>query len=297
MFNFKTLGKCDQIAFYAHNKAQADAIKAMFGLANANWVEDFVSGDVTIWPLGVSDGLISNPLFSREPSRGHLQFNYDLGIEIEILTYLEGPNWHDCHTPQYAGGIPFLSHIGFHIPDDGEMPFNLGGKTALVQEMFTQRHTNEYVVSRGRKYHYKIFDTRNVNGVYTKLIHRIKSAKELAEEALAKAEHPAGKIAGAAKVLQSPSDVLAEAARLFESRNAIYGDGYLRFGAIAASLFPNGVTVSSAHDWTRLHLVMLEIIKMARYAECFNDGGHEDSPLDLSVYAAMLLSIDRNGAR
>lgn len=279
MIDFRTLGKCDQIAFYAHNEQQADAIKMMFGLLSAEWKQDEVAGQVTV--ARSAGGELINGL-----SRGLLQFNYDLGIELEILTYTSGPNWHDVNTPDFAGGLPFLSHIGFHLPDEGEMLNELGSDAPCVQEMFTLSHTNPYLIEKERRYQYRIFDTRPVNGVYTKLIRRIeppKSGPVFSDEVL----KAAGRITGA--------DVLQEAADTFRERNKVYGDNYLRVGAVMAALFPNGLTVKTEHDWNRLHIFLLDIVKKTRYVQNWVDG-HNDSVRDATVYSAMLESIDRNGA-
>lgn len=294
--NFRSLGKCDQIAFYAHNEAQANAIKAMLGLLSAEWVTDRVMGDVTIWPSSTNPSKRAIPLHSQAQSVGLLQFNYDLGIEIEILTYLHGPNWHCEFSQDYAGGAPFLSHIGFHLPDEGEMPYQLGGEAPLVQEMFTRSHTNDYVVMRGRKYHYRIFDTRATNGVFTKLIRRIRGQKELAELALQKAAETPTKDKEPKKFING-GDILEAAAATFRERNKVYGDNYLRIGEMMRGMFPDGLTVKTAHDWNRLHILLLGIIKLSRYAVNWDEGGHQDSIHDNTVYSAILEAIDTNGER
>lgn len=268
MIDFNELGKCDQIAFYAHNKSQADAIKAMFGLLAAEWIEDTVLGVVHVKTQAGE---------TTDQSKGHLQFNYGLGIELEILTYLEGPHWHRELTSDFIGGRPFLSHIGFHIPDDAEMP---DLPAPLVQEMRTLEHTNEYVVSRQRTYHYRIYDTRKTNGVYTKLIKRIQ---------------PPLPEAGCAPI--NGADILEAAAKTFRERNAVYGDNYLRVGGMMAAMFPDGVNIKTAHDWNRMHILMLDMVKKSRYAVNWYAGGHEDSVLDATVYSAMLAAIDKGGPR
>ena len=140
--------KLDQLAFYAHNIEQVDEIKARFGLTNAEWVEDFAEGTVRVFGG------------DEEWSKAHLRFNYDLGIELEIITYLEGPHWHMNKLPFQAGAI-FMSHIGFHM-DDGERPpaALLTDDRKLVQVMDTVCHTNPYLLERGRRYHYEIYDGR-----------------------------------------------------------------------------------------------------------------------------------------
>jgi hypothetical protein len=151
----------DQIAFYAPDDQAVADIKVHFGLENADWTEDFVTGTVSV--------------FDEPPqqSRARLLFNYDLGIELEILTYLSGPNWHrrrDQHGtgPKCGEGArPFQSHIGFHVNDE-PLP-SLGFRVAQV--MTTEHHTNPGV--NGRRYQYVIYDTLAILGADLKYIKRL----------------------------------------------------------------------------------------------------------------------------
>ncbi len=135
--------KLDQIAFYAHNEKQVASIKSQLGLTGKSWIEDFVVGDVKDG-TGLSCG----------KSEGHLRFNYDLGIEVEILTYLSGWHWH-ISKPEFKQGLPFVSHIGFHM--DATETSRVGHDDFLLQIMDTESHTNPYLIEKGRKYHYEIF--------------------------------------------------------------------------------------------------------------------------------------------
>jgi hypothetical protein len=143
--------KIDQIAFIAHSDKDEADIKAKLGLTDAVWVEDTVvaTGEV----FGVPG-----------TNTAKLLFNYDNGIEVEILRYTDGPN--------YAEKIPggHLCHIGMHYSGEGDVPA-FGEK--IAQQVVTVSHTNEYVVSRGRHYRYTIFDTVAAHGVYLKVIERI----------------------------------------------------------------------------------------------------------------------------
>lgn len=136
--------KLDQIAYYAHNEEQVEQIKKQFGLLGSSWIEDTATGIIKLDGKG-------NPF----KSVGHLRFNYALGIELEILTYLEGPHWHQDKS-EFLNQIPFISHIGFHMegsPEDFIPPEGF----KLAQVMDTTEHTNEYIVEKGRKYHYEIY--------------------------------------------------------------------------------------------------------------------------------------------
>lgn len=150
--------KLDQIAYYAHNAEQVASIKKMLGLSSANWVEDDVTGLVQ---LGNSK--------RQFVSRAHLMFNYDLGIETEILTYIEGPHWHeDKHA--FQNGDIFISHIGFHM-QDGEAPLSVG---PVLQKMVTTEHTNPYLLEQKRTYDYLI--TASPFGIDFKYIWRKNNA-------------------------------------------------------------------------------------------------------------------------
>jgi hypothetical protein len=92
--------------------------------------------------------------------------------------------------------------------------------------------------------------------------------------------------------MSTPDQILEEGAELFRQRNAIYGNGHLKVGKIMAALFPEGIKLESSDDHLRFHIFMLAVVKLTRYSENFGKGGHADSVLDLSVYAAMLSSID-----
>lgn len=84
-------------------------------------------------------------------------------------------------------------------------------------------------------------------------------------------------------------DILEEAAATYRQRNAVYGDNYLRFGNIMKEMFPD--TEVSAQGFNRLGVFVQCLSKLTRYAQNMDKGGHYDSALDLSVYAAMLAEL------
>lgn len=151
----------DQIAFYAPDDFAVDQIKQSFGLQTADWTEDFVEGRVTVF--GEPENI----------SRARLLFNYDLGIELEILTYVQGPNWHRHRDKLRTGprtdpgSIPFQSHIGFHVNEE-QLPL-LGFPVA--QRMITTSHSNPAI--QDRRYEYVIYDTISVLGADLKFIKRL----------------------------------------------------------------------------------------------------------------------------
>lgn len=154
--------KIDQIAFYCSTDEQADQIKAQFGLTDAQWIKDTVTSISKVWDV------------QEQSNVAELQFNYDLGIELEILRYIRGPHWADPAQLLYSSGfkVPFISHVGIHLEDGEEFPAMEHCK--LVQETWTIKHTAKYLTegpAAGRKYHYRIFELSH--GSYIKYIRRI----------------------------------------------------------------------------------------------------------------------------
>lgn len=151
----------DQIAFYAPDATAEEKVKGMFGLREAEWTEDFVTGRVSVF---------GEP---EQVSQAKLLFNYDLGIELEILTYTLGPNWHRHRAkrgegpPINPGCEPFVSHIGFHVNEE-ELPFRL---EPAAQRMVTTFHSNPAIADR--RYEYVIYDTFHSLGVDLKYIKRL----------------------------------------------------------------------------------------------------------------------------
>lgn len=81
---------------------------------------------------------------------------------------------------------------------------------------------------------------------------------------------------------------LDEAALIFETRNAAYGNTYRTTGSALLGLFGGCIPeISSPDEAQRLYLLTLCLIKMKRYAQNLKTG-HKDSADDLMVYAAML---------
>ena len=153
--------KIDQLAFIARNDTDELLIKRLLRLDNADWVEDVVVA--TGYVRGV-EGKASN--------KAKLLFNYDLGVEVEILRYMEGQNYPDI------GGVPSgnLAHIGMHIEKGQTIPDALKDfvfSTPMIQQVVTQEHTNEFLISTGRRYRYTIYDTKPMFGVYLKVIERL----------------------------------------------------------------------------------------------------------------------------
>ena len=79
---------------------------------------------------------------------------------------------------------------------------------------------------------------------------------------------------------------------LFEQRNALYGDNYLRFGNVLLALFPKGAKLETSDDMNRFALFCQITAKLSRYSNNFARGGHDDGLDDTSVYAMMLKEVD-----
>jgi len=64
------------------------------------------------------------------------------------------------------------------------------------------------------------------------------------------------------------------------------------------ALFPDGLPdMATVNDWNRLGVFIMMMSKITRYASNIGKGGHRDSALDLSVYAAMLTELTEEEAR
>lgn len=160
--------KIDQLAFLARNDQDEAAIKKQLRLTDANWVEDHVTAEGYV--RGARSPGTPRDVKSRNIAK--LLFNYDLGLEVEILRYTNGANYAD------AGRLPscHLCHVGCHVEKGKELTGLLADWTfasPIIQQVETISHTNEFLVSTGRRYRYTIYDTREMLGVYFKVIERL----------------------------------------------------------------------------------------------------------------------------
>lgn len=162
--------RIDQLAFLARTDEDEAAIKKQLRLTDANWVEDRV----------VAEGYVRG---ARQPGEARgvksvntakLLFNYDLGVELEILRYIDGHNYGD------VGQVPScqLCHVGCHVEKGKELTGPLKDWTfsaPIIQQVETQSHTNAFLIETGRKYRYTIYDTKALLGVYFKVIERLEA--------------------------------------------------------------------------------------------------------------------------
>lgn len=82
------------------------------------------------------------------------------------------------------------------------------------------------------------------------------------------------------------------AASIFDQRNQLYGSNYKHFGTVMVGMFPEGLTLKTADDFSRFGVFVQAISKDTRYAQQFHKGGHVDSLDDGVVYRTMLNEID-----
>lgn len=87
-------------------------------------------------------------------------------------------------------------------------------------------------------------------------------------------------------------EMLRECADVYEQRNALYKDNYKRIGGILRILFSDGFKLETDADFNRMATFVQIVGKITRYAAQFNNGGHDDSLLDNSVYSQMLRELD-----
>jgi len=88
------------------------------------------------------------------------------------------------------------------------------------------------------------------------------------------------------------TELLNRMAKLYAERNAVYKDNYLKVGGVMEALFPEGMVLKTAEDYNRWHLLELAIVKLTRYANQYEKGGHADSIEDMIVYLAMVAGLD-----
>lgn len=173
--------KIDQVAIATKDSDKLIETLKQVGLTE--WIKDKV----------VATGSVRGE--ENQTNEANLAFNYQMGIEFEVLEYTQGKSWHN-ELRKLEGDANFLSHIGFHLTDDKEVIAG-GGEVILLsaeeklqeikakmlqlgykvaQEVLTDSHTNEYLLKQKRKYHYVIFDTREEFGFDVKLIVRRENA-------------------------------------------------------------------------------------------------------------------------
>jgi hypothetical protein len=93
------------------------------------------------------------------------------------------------------------------------------------------------------------------------------------------------------------NNLLETSADLFKTKNAEHGDAYLKIGYVLESMFPEGLTLKTHHDFNKFTTLVQMLYKITRMCNtCFGDKEtiHDsvfDSPRDLSVYGAIFGEI------
>jgi hypothetical protein len=146
--------KFDQIAFCAWDDEDEFLIKQFLQLEKADWIEDTVTARGQV-------GQITDAVNTAK-----LLFNYDFEMEVEILRYIEGPNY--LSLSDMAAGR--MSHIGSHFVGDGDVPRL---DVPIIQQLVTQTHSNPFQAEHKRHYRYTIYNTLDRLGVFFKVIERL----------------------------------------------------------------------------------------------------------------------------
>jgi len=157
--------KVEQLAIATSNPSRLIAnLELILGI-KGEWVHDTVTTKGKVG-IGAEDD---------DKTVAKLAFNYDLGLELEVLSYQSGPNW----LALKGKGMdeqPQISHVGMHVTQE-EMhawKYKMAREGfSIIQQVITQEHTNPFLVENGRKFEYVIFDTESALGFDFKIIRRI----------------------------------------------------------------------------------------------------------------------------
>ncbi len=155
--------RIEQVAICPRDPAAAKELLTAMGAGG--WHDDHVVATGSVF--GVA------PLTNE----ADLAFEYNLlrgASELEVLNYTEGDDWMKRHGPS-------ASHIGMHCEEeelDQWKEFFKARSITIAQEVWTKSHTNP-VIADSRRYHYCIFDTRDILGIDVKFIVRRDLPKQL----------------------------------------------------------------------------------------------------------------------
>lgn len=97
---------------------------------------------------------------------------------------------------------------------------------------------------------------------------------------------------------ESVLKLLRGSADTYQERSAVYKDNFRSVGRVMEALFPDGAPkLGPAVDYDRWHIFELIIVKLTRYANNYEDGGHEDSVVDMVAYLGILHALDEEFAK
>lgn len=146
--------KIDQIAVTVPGAVTATAMMKRMG---GEWVEDIVT---------------FKELAEGREGQYKLHFNYDMGVEFEILVWRTGPFW---LATKMLAGVAMVSHYGTHVKNALSAAAGAANhyRADILQAVETIGHTNPLLVEQGRRYRYAIVGTRDLLGADLKFIERI----------------------------------------------------------------------------------------------------------------------------
>ena len=92
-------------------------------------------------------------------------------------------------------------------------------------------------------------------------------------------------------------EMLQDCISIREDRHATYGNSFYggaqkQHGHVMKTFFPEGVKLNTPDDINRYGCFSAMVGKLIRYANNFENGGHEDSVVDIPVYSTMLRELD-----
>lgn len=96
-----------------------------------------------------------------------------------------------------------------------------------------------------------------------------------------------------ATVTITAADIERQRANTYEEKNKVYGDNFLKVGAVMEQFFPDGITLKGADAFNLWHLFELQIVKLTRFTN--SNLTHLDSIHDEGVYGAMVEALLRQG--
>lgn len=85
--------------------------------------------------------------------------------------------------------------------------------------------------------------------------------------------------------------LIENAIATYQTKGQKYGHTYWKFGRVMEELFPGGLEINNADDWTRISIINQIVGKLIRYTKNFHDPNTEELD-DLGVYAFILEHID-----
>lgn len=91
---------------------------------------------------------------------------------------------------------------------------------------------------------------------------------------------------------QRIKEIFDQSFETFKDRDGTYGDAHSRHGKILEILFPEGLHLKGKDDFCRFMFLNGTISKINRYANTFQNGGHEDSLIDTLNNLAMWVDYE-----